>query len=279
MNGAAALVIEVDARRIERRLATGYLDETTDSLDQALEAVSRWTRDRVARSIGLCANAADILPALVARGVTPDVLTDQTSAHDALNGYVPNGMSLDEASRLRDRSPSDYVARSMGAMAEHVRAMLALRARGSVTFDYGNNIRAQAQKAGVENAFDFPGFVPAYIRPLFCEGKGPFRWAALSGDPADIAATDDAVLDLFPKKEGLVRWIEQARARPAERDAAAVDSESPLQVSTHGYREAGRILGSYGLPTVVVQEGGYDLAAIGGLVLAALEGIEEGLNA
>src|SRR6185295_15052396 len=213
MNGAAALVVEVDPQRIARRLATGYLDETTDSLDAALDTVGRWTRDRVARSIGLRANAADVLPALVARGVTPDVLTDQTSAHDALNGYVPNGLSLDEANRLRERSPEEYVARSMAAMGEHVRAMLALKARGAVAFDYGNNIRAQAVDAGVADAFDIPGFVPEYIRPLFCEGKGPFRWVALSGNPDDIAATDRAVLELFPEDEALARWIRLARAR------------------------------------------------------------------
>src|SRR3989441_6331410 len=215
MNGAAALVIEVDPQRIARRLATKYLDEATDSLDDALAWVARWTRDGVARSVGLRGNAADVLPALVARGVTPDVLTDQTSAHDALNGYVPNGMSLDEAARLRDRNPSEYVARSMSAMAEHVRAMLALRQRGAVTFDYGNNIRAQAKQAGVANAFDIPGFVPEYIRPLFCEGKGPFRWAALSGDPEDIRVTDEAALDMFGHDEALVRWIRLARERVA----------------------------------------------------------------
>jgi urocanate hydratase len=215
MNGAAALVVEVDPRRIERRLSTRYLDEATDSLDEALERVSRWTRDRVARSVGLRANAADVLPALVARGVTPDVLTDQTSAHDALNGYVPNGMSLDEAAGLRERKPAEYIERSMAAMAEHVRAMLALRARGAVTFDYGNNIRAQAQQNGVANAFDIPGFVPEYIRPLFCEGKGPFRWAALSGDPNDIAVTDAAALEMFGHNASLTRWIQLARERVA----------------------------------------------------------------
>jgi urocanate hydratase len=215
MNGAAALVMEVDPQRIARRLATRYLDETTDSLDEALDRVGRWTREGVARSIGLCANAADVLPALVARGVTPDVLTDQTSAHDALNGYVPNGVSLDEANRLRERNPSEYMARSMAAMADHVRAMLALKQRGAVTFDYGNNIRAQARQAGVENAFDIPGFVPEYIRPLFCEGKGPFRWAALSGDPDDIRVTDEAALEMFPHNEALVRWIHLARERVA----------------------------------------------------------------
>jgi urocanate hydratase len=213
MNGAAALVIEVDPQRIARRLATKYLDEATDSLETALDRCARWTRERVARSVGLCANAADVLPELVKRGVTPDVLTDQTSAHDALNGYVPNGMSLDEAVRLRTARPTEYIERSMSAMAEHVRAMLALRARGAVTFDYGNNIRAQAQQAGVANAFDIPGFVPEYIRPLFCEGKGPFRWAALSGDPEDIRVTDEAALEMFADDAALVRWIHLARER------------------------------------------------------------------
>src|SRR5213593_3593294 len=213
MNGAAALVVEVDPQRIARRMATRYLDEATDSLDEALDRVGCWTRDGVARSIGLRGNAADVLPALVARGVTPDVLTDQTSAHDALEGYVPNGMSLDEAVRLRERNPDDYVARSMAAMAEHVRAMLALQARGAVTFDYGNNIRAQARQAGVENAFDIPGFVPEYIRPLFCTGRGPFRWVAVSGDPEDIARTDRLALELFPKNQTLARWMELAEAR------------------------------------------------------------------
>jgi len=215
LNGAAALVVEVDPRRIARRLETKYLDESTDSLDEALAKVQAWTRDRVARSIGLRGNAADVLPALVARGVTPDVLTDQTSAHDALTGYVPNGMTLDEAARLRERAPSDYVARSMASMARHVEAMLALKDRGSITFDYGNNIRAQAQQAGVARAFDIPGFVPEYIRPLFCEGKGPFRWAALSGDPEDIAVSDQAALEMFSENESLVRWLHLAHDRVA----------------------------------------------------------------
>jgi len=201
--------------RIERRLATRYLDEATDSLDEALARVRSWTSTGAARSIALRANAADVLPALVARGITPDVLTDQTSAHDALNGYVPNGLSLDEATRLRDRHPSEYIARSMSAMAEHVRAMLALQRAGAIVFDYGNNIRAQAKQAGVANAFDIPGFVPEYIRPLFCEGKGPFRWAALSGDPEDIRVTDEAALEMFADDESLVRWIRLARERVA----------------------------------------------------------------
>jgi urocanate hydratase len=215
MNGATALVIEVDPQRIARRLATKYLDEATDNLDAALDAVTQWTGEGNARSIGLRANAADVLPALVARGITPDVLTDQTSAHDALNGYVPNGLTLDEAVRLRERNPAEYVDRSMAAMAEHVRAMLALQSRGAVTFDYGNNIRAQAKQAGVARAFDIPGFVPEYIRPLFCEGKGPFRWAALSGDPADIRTTDEAALEMFGHDQALTRWIRLAQERVA----------------------------------------------------------------
>jgi urocanate hydratase len=213
MNGGAALVIEVDPRRIARRLETGYLDEATQSLDDALDTLTEWTRTKTARSIGLEANAADVLPALVARGMVPDVVTDQTSAHDALNGYVPSGLTVEAAAALRDRDPEDYVARSMRAMADHVRAMLELGRRGSHVFDYGNNIRAQAEQAGVRDAFDIPGFVPEYIRPLFCEGKGPFRWAALSGDPADIAATDRAVLELFPDDEALARWIRLAGER------------------------------------------------------------------
>jgi urocanate hydratase len=215
MNGAAALVVEVDPQRIARRIATRYLDESTTSLDEALARVRQWMREGVGRSIGLLGNAADVLPELVGRGVVPDVLTDQTSAHDALNGYLPNGLRLDEAVRLRERNPQEYIARSMAAMADHVRAMLTLKQRGAITFDYGNNIRAQAQQAGVANAFDIPGFVPEYIRPLFCAGKGPFRWAALSGDPEDIRVTDDAALEMFGHDEALVRWIQLARERVA----------------------------------------------------------------
>ena len=215
MNGATALIVEVDPLRIARRLETKYLDEATDSGDTALARVDEWTRRGVARSIAVQANAADVLPALVARGITPDVLTDQTSAHDALNGYVPNGMRFEEAVRLRDRDPREYIARSMAAMADHVRAMLTLQERGAITFDYGNNIRAQAKQAGVANAFDIPGFVPEYIRPLFCQGKGPFRWAALSGDPEDIRITDDLALEMFGSDPALVRWITLARERIA----------------------------------------------------------------
>jgi urocanate hydratase len=215
MNGAAALVIEVDPTRITRRLETRYLDQATSSLDEALRTLADWRRDRVARSIGLEGNAADVLPELVRRGMTPDVLTDQTSAHDALTGYVPSGMTLAEASRLRDRQPDMYIDRSMESMARHVAAMLTLKDRGAVTFDYGNNIRAQAKRAGIANAFDIPGFVPEYVRPLFCEGRGPFRWAALSGDPHDIDVTDEAVTDMFAGDLALCRWIRMARERVA----------------------------------------------------------------
>jgi urocanate hydratase len=215
MNGAAALIIDVDPHRIARRLATKYLDEATTSLDEALTAIDRWRRDRIARSIALEGNAADVLPELVRRGVTPDVVTDQTSAHDALNGYVPHGMSLADALSLRATHPDMYIAQAMASMARHVEAMLALRQRGAVTFDYGNNIRAQAARAGVQNAFDIPGFVPEYVRPLFCEGKGPFRWVALSGDPEDIHVTDALALDMFSDDEALVRWIRMARERVA----------------------------------------------------------------
>src|SRR5437867_9922534 len=187
MNGAAALVVEIDPERIARRIATRYLDEATSSLDDALDRVEAWKRQGVARSVGLEANAADVLPEMVRRGVIPDVLTDQTSAHDALNGYVPHGMPFEDALVLRRKNPDEYIERAMRSMAVHVEAMLALQRKGAVTFDYGNNIRAQAQKAGVKNAFDIPGFVPEYIRPLFCEGRGPFRCVALSGEPEDIA--------------------------------------------------------------------------------------------
>ena len=215
MNGAAALIIEVDRRRIERRLATKYLDEWTTNLDEALNKIDTWRRDHVARSIALEGNAADVLPELVRRGITPDLLTDQTSAHDALNGYVPHGMSLAEATSLRERQPDEYIARALQSMARHVEAMLALKQRGAVTFDYGNNIRTQAKRAGIQNAFDIPGFVPEYVRPLFCEGKGPFRWAALSGDPEDIHVTDALALDMFAGDAALVRWIRLARERVA----------------------------------------------------------------
>ena len=213
MAGGAILGVEVDRARIEKRLETGYCDRMTANLDEALSWIDSARASGDALSVGLVGNAAEVLPELVRRGVTPDVLTDQTSAHDMLNGYVPAGMSLEEAAALRTRDPDGYVRRSTASLVEHVRAMLAMQQRGAVTFDYGNNIRTVALDAGVANAFDFPGFVPAYVRPLFCEGKGPFRWVALSGDPADIHRTDELVLDLFPEDEHLRRWITLARER------------------------------------------------------------------
>jgi len=213
MNEAVAIVVEVDRSRIQRRLDGRYLDTSTESLDEALRLAEEARAAGRPLSIGLLGNAADVLPQLVERGVVPDLLTDQTSAHDPLNGYVPNGRPHHEALRLRQQDPALYMRESSRAMAEHVRAMLALMRRGAVTFDYGNNIRAHAKQAGVEDAFDFPGFVPAYIRPLFCEGKGPFRWAMLSGDMDDLAVTDEAVLRTFPDDKPLQRWITLARER------------------------------------------------------------------
>jgi urocanate hydratase len=215
MNGGIALVVEVDGARIARRLATRYVDERCDRLDAALARVDACRREGTARSIALEGNGADVLPELVRRGMTPDVVTDQTSAHDALNGYIPVGLDVTEAAALRRTQPEQYVQRSMASMASHVRAMRDLQQRGAVVFDYGNNIRAQAEKAGVKDAFSIPGFVPEYIRPLFCEGKGPFRWAALSGDAADIHATDELALDMFSHDEPLCRWIRLARERVA----------------------------------------------------------------
>jgi len=213
MNGACFLGIDVDPHRIERRLATGYCDRLARDLDDALRILREALIAHKALSVALVGNCADVLPELLRRGFVPDVLTDQTSAHDPLNGYVPNGMSLVEARRLRVSDPDDYLARSFRAMGVHVEAMLALKKRGAVTFDYGNNIRTQAAKAGVKNVYDIPGFVPEYIRPLFCEGRGPFRWAALSGDPEDIYRTDRLALELFPHNETLARWIPMARQR------------------------------------------------------------------
>ncbi len=213
MTSACFLGIDVDPKRIERRLQTGYCDRISWTLDEALGLLKDARAGGLAISVGLVGNCADVLPELVRRGFTPDVVTDQTSAHDPLNGYVPNGMSLDQARDLRVSESAEYVKRSIAAMGAHVEAMLALRERGAITFDYGNNIRAQAQKAGVANAFRYPGFVPEYIRPLFCEGRGPFRWVALSGDPEDIDRTDRLALELFPRNETLARWIALARKR------------------------------------------------------------------
>jgi urocanate hydratase len=213
MAGASFLGIDVDPERIKKRLKTGYCDFMVNTLDEALRILKNSVRKKEAVSVGLIGNCADIIPELANRGVLPDILTDQTSAHDPLNGYVPNGMSLEAALELRKRDPQGYLERSMDAIARHVEGMLRLQKMGSVTFDYGNNIRTFAFERGVKNAYDFPGFVPAYIRPLFCEGRGPFRWVALSGDPADIAVTDDLVLELFPHNRILDRWIKLARKR------------------------------------------------------------------
>ena len=211
MNGAACLVIEVDRARIEKRLKTGYVDEMATTLDQALLTVQTARELKEPRSVALLGNAAEVLPELVARNIKVDILTDQTSAHDTLNGYVPAHISYDEALALRRSDPTRYIALAGSSIAEHVRAMLALMRKGTVTFDYGNNIRGEAQAAGVADAFDIPGFVPEYIRPLFCDGKGPFRWAALSGDPEDIYRTDRAVMEKFPGNEPLCRWIQKAQ--------------------------------------------------------------------
>jgi urocanate hydratase len=215
MCGAAILGVEVDEARIDKRLATRYLDRKTHSLDEALAWIREAASAGAALSVGLVGNAAVVLPELVRRGVVPDVVTDQTSAHDTLHGYVPVGMSLEEAAALRVRDPREYVRRSVSSIVTHVQSMLELQRRGAVTFDYGNNIRTVALDAGVANAFDFPGFVPAYVRPLFCEGKGPFRWVALSGDPRDIARTDDLALEMFADDAHLRRWITLARERIA----------------------------------------------------------------
>ena len=213
MQGAVFLGVEVDPARIDKRVETGYCDRKTASLEEALAWIDAAKREKRALSIGLVGNAAEVLPELVRRGVTPDDVTDQPSAHDTLNGYVPAGMLLAEAVALRARDPKAYVARATASIVEHVRAMLALMQRGAVTFDYGNNIRTVALDAGLADAFAFPGFVPAYVRPLFCEGKGPFRWVALSGDPKDLHRTDDLVLELFPRDEHLARWIRLAREK------------------------------------------------------------------
>jgi urocanate hydratase len=211
MTGAAFLGIEVDPERIKKRLKSGYCDFMVNSLDEALRILKNALRKKENISVCLVGNCADVIPELAERGVVPDILTDQTSAHDPLNGYVPNGMTFEAALELRARDPKTYEQRSLESMARHVEGMLRLQKMGAVTFDYGNNIRTFAFQQGVKDAYDFPGFVPAYIRPLFCEGKGPFRWVALSGDAHDIAVTDDLVLELFPDNRKLTRWIDLAR--------------------------------------------------------------------
>jgi urocanate hydratase len=213
MTGAAFLGIDVDPERIKKRLKTGYCDFMVTTLDEALRILKNAVRKKENVSVGLVGNCADVIPELAERGVVPDILTDQTSAHDPLNGYVPNGMTLEAALELRQRDAQAYQEKSLDAMARHVEGMLRLQKMGAVTFDYGNNIRTFAFQQGVKNAYDFPGFVPAYIRPLFCEGRGPFRWVALSGEPSDIHVTDDLVLELFPENRILRRWIDLARKR------------------------------------------------------------------
>jgi urocanate hydratase len=234
MNGGVALCVEVDRHRIERRLETRYLDEVADSLDDAIARCSAAKADRRALSVGLEANAADVLPELLARGFEADVVTDQTSAHDPLVGYIPNRMTLEEADELRVADPAEYVRRSRAAIAAHCAAMVGFLDAGSEVFDYGNSLRAEARLGGFERAFAYPGFVPAYIRPLFCEGRGPFRWVALSGDPADIAATDRAVLEEFPDDEQLGRWMHHAAERIAFQGL-------PARICWLGYGERARL--------------------------------------
>jgi urocanate hydratase len=234
LNGGAVLCIEVDRHRIERRLETRYLDELADDLDDAVERVGRARDERRALSVGLEANAADVLPELLRRGFAADIVTDQTSAHDPLNGYVPNLMTPAEAAALRASDPQEYITRARRAIAAHCAAMVAFKDRGAEVFDYGNSLRAEARLGGFERAFDYPGFVPAYIRPQFCEGRGPFRWAALSGDPADITATDSAALAEFPDDEGLTRWITAAREKIAVQGL-------PARICWLGYGERARL--------------------------------------
>lgn len=211
MNGAAFLGVEVDRNRIERRLKTGYLDMMTDDLDEALEIVLKAKEKKEPISVGLVGNAADVLPEILRRGIIPDIVTDQTSAHDTLNGYVPNGIPYEEALELRKKDPQKYIQMAKRSIVEHVKAMLEFKRKGAVVFDYGNNIRGEAYANGVKDAFEIPGFVHEFIRPLFCEGRGPFRWVALSGDPEDIYATDEAVMKTFPENKSLVRWIQKAQ--------------------------------------------------------------------
>ena len=215
MNEGVCLAAEVEEWRIRKRLETRYIDEIEFDIDKAIDRALAYKKEGKALSIGVVCNAVELLQRLIDRNITPDTLTDQTSAHDPLIGYFPEGLSVEQAKVLRVENPEEYVKRSYATMAKHVEQMLELQRRGAVTFDYGNNLRGRALEAGVKNAFDFPGFVPAYIRPLFCEGKGPFRWAALSGDPQDIYETDKLILELFPENEGLHRWIKMAQERIA----------------------------------------------------------------
>jgi urocanate hydratase len=213
MNGGTFLAAEIDPERIKKRLETKYCDKISYDIDEAIDKALEWKKNNVAKSIAVVANIVDLLERLIERNIVPDLLTDQTSAHDPLIGYNPHNINLEAANELREKNPKEYIKMSYNSMATHVRAMLKLKDMGSHTFDYGNNLRARAKEAGVENAFDFPGFVPAYVRPLFCEGKGPFRWAALSGDPKDIEETDKVILELFPEDKPLARWIKMAQEK------------------------------------------------------------------
>jgi urocanate hydratase len=233
MNEGVCLVAEVDRHRIERRLETRYLDQVADDIPAGVELALAAKEEGRALSVAVEANAVDLLEFLVAEEIQPDALTDQTSAHDELNGYVPHGMPYSEALALREQDPEAYIVRARSSMAAHVRAMLTLQERGALTFDYGNNLRGQALEAGVDNAFDIGGFVPLFIRPLFCEGKGPFRWAVLSGDPEDLAATDEAILETFPEDEALTRWIRLAQERVAFQGL-------PARICWLGYGERAR---------------------------------------
>ena len=213
MNGASFLGIEVNRERLQKRIDTGYLDRFTDNLDEALELVLNAKKSNLALSVGFLGNAGEILPQIFKRNIIPDILTDQTSAHDTLNGYIPMGMSYEEALILRKNNPDIYIYKAKQTIVKHVKSMLEFRKKGAVTFDYGNNIRGEAKENGVENAFDIPGFVPEFIRPLFCDGKGPFRWVALSGNPEDIYVTDAAVKEAFPQNKALCNWIDMAQKK------------------------------------------------------------------
>ncbi|GAB4503991.1 MAG: urocanate hydratase [Anaerolineales bacterium] len=213
MNEGVGVIVEVDRWRAERRLSLRQVDEVSDNIEEAMTMAEEAVRARIPRSIALVGNAAEVLPELLMRGVVPDVVTDQTSAHDVMYGYIPAGLSLEQAAELREKDPKEYEKRAMASMAKHVETMLEWKRKGAVVFDYGNNIRQRAYDYGVNDAFEYPGFVPAYIRPLFCEGKGPFRWVALSGDPEDIYATDQAIMELFPQDDHLRRWLTMARER------------------------------------------------------------------
>jgi urocanate hydratase len=234
MNGGVALCVEVDPERIERRLETRYLDERAADLDDAVARCERAKAERRPLSVGLCANASEVVPALLERDFEADVVTDQTAAHDPLVGYVPGGMTLEEAAELREADPAEYIARARRSIAAHCYAMVAYKDGGAEVFDYGNSLRAEAELGGFERAFDYPGFVPAYIRPLFCEGKGPFRWVALSGEPADIAATDRAVVEELPGDESLARWLRMAGERIAFQGL-------PARIGWVGYGERHRL--------------------------------------